>query len=63
MIFEQIKAGGDRNFAYLIGDEGSRRCAVLRTSGNPKKLLARRAWARRGLRLQHARPQRPHERQ
>ena len=22
MIFEQIDAGGDRNFSYLIGDEG-----------------------------------------
>ncbi|MFH2000726.1 MAG: hydroxyacylglutathione hydrolase family protein [Planctomycetota bacterium] len=41
MIFEQIKAGGDRNFSYLIGDEGSRRCAVVDPSGNPKKMLAR----------------------
>lgn len=41
MIFEQIQAGGDRNFAYLIGDEGSRRCAVVDPSGNPKKMLAR----------------------
>ena len=23
MIFEQIEAGGDRNFSYLIGDEDS----------------------------------------
>ena len=29
MIFEQIDAGGDRNFSYLIGDERSRACAVV----------------------------------
>ena len=29
MIFEQIDAGGDRNFSYLIGDEESRLCAVV----------------------------------
>ena len=26
MIFEQIDAGGDRNFSYLIGDEASGTC-------------------------------------
>jgi glyoxylase-like metal-dependent hydrolase (beta-lactamase superfamily II) len=29
MIFEQIDAGGDRNFCYLIADETSRQCAVV----------------------------------
>lgn len=29
MLFEQIDAGGDRNFCYLIADEESRQCAVV----------------------------------
>ncbi len=29
MIFEQIKIGGDRNFAYLIGDDSTREGAVV----------------------------------
>ena len=29
MIFEQISVGGDRNFSYLLGDEGSRQAAVV----------------------------------
>ena len=29
MIFEQIRAGGDRNFSYVIGDETSREAAIV----------------------------------
>lgn len=29
MIFEQISIGGDRNFAYLVGDESSKQAAVI----------------------------------
>ena len=28
MIFEQIHAGEDRNFAYLIGDDSTREAAI-----------------------------------
>jgi glyoxylase-like metal-dependent hydrolase (beta-lactamase superfamily II) len=41
MIFEQIEAGGDRNFSYLIGDEESRLCAVVDPGYDTSKLAAR----------------------
>src|SRR5438445_13736850 len=41
MIFEQIEAGGDRNFSYLIGDEDSRLCAVVDPGYDTSKLEAR----------------------
>ena len=41
MIFEQIDAGGDRNFSYLIGDEESRLCAVVDPGYDTSKLEAR----------------------
>jgi glyoxylase-like metal-dependent hydrolase (beta-lactamase superfamily II) len=41
MIFEQIDAGGDRNFSYLIGDEGGRTCAVVDPGYDTSKLEAR----------------------
>ena len=41
MIFEQIDAGGDRNFSYLIGDEASRTCAVVDPGYDTSKLEAR----------------------
>lgn len=40
MIFEQIRAGGDRNFAYLIGDGASREAAVVDASFAPDRVLA-----------------------
>lgn len=40
MIFEQIRTGGDRNFAYLVGDEESREGALVDPSYDPKKCLA-----------------------
>lgn len=41
MIFEQIDAGGDRNFSYLIGDETSGVCAVVDPGYETAKLVAR----------------------
>jgi hydroxyacylglutathione hydrolase len=41
MIFEQIPTGGDRNFAYLIGDEATRRAAVIDPANDPAGVLAR----------------------
>jgi glyoxylase-like metal-dependent hydrolase (beta-lactamase superfamily II) len=41
MLFEQIEAGGDRNFSYLIGDEESRLCAVVDPGYDTSKLAAR----------------------
>ena len=35
MIFQQIRAGGDRNFGYLIGDEESKEAAVIDPSSSP----------------------------
>ncbi len=51
MIFEQVKAGGDRNFAYLIGDEGSKLAAVVDPAFNPEMLLERAE--RHGLTIQY----------
>lgn len=41
MIFEQIRAGGDRNFAYIAGDEDSRAGIVVDPSFDCEHLLAR----------------------
>lgn len=41
MIFEQIDAGGDRNFSYLIGDETTRLGAVVDPGYDTSKLQAR----------------------
>lgn len=40
MIFEQIRTGGDRNFAYLVGDEKTKKAAVVDPSNNPASVLA-----------------------
>jgi glyoxylase-like metal-dependent hydrolase (beta-lactamase superfamily II) len=51
VVFEQIDAGGDRNFSYLIADEESRACAVVDPGYDTSKLEARvRAL---GLRVTH----------
>ena len=39
MIFEQIRTGGDRNFAYLVGDERSKTAAVVDPSNSPESVL------------------------
>lgn len=39
MIFQQVKAGGDRNFGYFIGDENSKESAVIDPSYSPEKFI------------------------
>lgn len=39
MIFEQIRTGGDRNFAYLLGDEASKQAALVDPSNSPDKCV------------------------
>ena len=39
MIFKQIAIGGDRNFAYFIGEERSRLAAVVDPAYNPQRLV------------------------
>ena len=39
MIFEQIDAGGDRNFAYLIGDDSTGEAAIVDPSYAPELAL------------------------
>lgn len=41
MIFEQIGTGGDRNFAYLVGDESAGKAAVVDPSYDPELVLKR----------------------
>jgi glyoxylase-like metal-dependent hydrolase (beta-lactamase superfamily II) len=41
MIFEQVKCGGDRNFAYIIGDEESKEAALVDPAYGVDELLAR----------------------
>jgi len=43
VIFEQIRVGGDRNFAYLIGDEDTRAAALVDPAHRPAVVLARAA--------------------
>jgi len=47
MIFEQIRAGGDRNLAYVVGDEASREAAIVDASFAPERALEETE--RRGL--------------
>lgn len=49
MIFEQIRIGADRNFAYLIADEQSREAAIVDPAFDQPKVLA--ALASRDLEL------------
>ena len=39
MIFEQIQAKGDRNFAYLIGDQAAREAAIVDPAYDPARSL------------------------
>ena len=38
MLFRQIRAGGDQNFAYLIGDEATREAALVDASYAPERV-------------------------
>jgi hydroxyacylglutathione hydrolase len=51
MIFEQIRASGDRNLAYLIGEEASRDTAIIDPSFDPERVLAKAA--RHGLTVRY----------
>ena len=39
MIFKQLRIGGDRNFAYLIGDSKSGKAAIIDPGVNPELIL------------------------
>lgn len=41
MIFEQIAVGGDRNFAYLVGDERTRQAALIDPGSGPELAVRR----------------------
>ena len=41
MIFEQRRAGGDRNFSYLIGDEAAGVALLVDPAGAPESALER----------------------
>jgi len=51
MIFEQIRANGDRNLAYLIGEEASGHAAIIDPSFVPERVLAEAA--RHGLTVRY----------
>ena len=51
MIFQQISAGGDRNFAYLIGDEASQTAAIVDPSFAPERSL--QASSEKGLAVKY----------
>ena len=36
LIFEQIRAGGDRNFGYLLGDRDTRQGVLIDPSCSPE---------------------------
>ena len=65
LIFEQIRAGGDRNFGYLLGDRETRQGVLIDPSYSPEAFVQR---ARdQGLTvthvIKHTRAPRSHERQ
>jgi len=39
MIFQQVRAGGDRNFGYLVGDEASKEAAVIDPASLPGEFV------------------------
>ena len=41
LVFEQIRAGGDRNFGYLLGDRRSGECALIDPSFSPEAFVER----------------------
>src|SRR5205085_8231482 len=43
LIFEQIRAGGDRNFGYLLGDRDARQCVLIDPSYSPEAFVQRAA--------------------
>lgn len=51
LIFEQIRAGGDRNFGYLLADRDARRGVLIDPSYSPEAFVARAA--EQGLTISH----------
>lgn len=51
LVFEQIRVGGDRNFAYLLGDRAARECVLIDPAYDPE-LCVRRALDQ-GLKVTH----------
>jgi hydroxyacylglutathione hydrolase len=41
LVFEQIRAGGDRNFGYLLGDRASKLAVLIDPSYSPKAFVER----------------------
>ena len=41
LIFEQIRAGGDRNFGYLLGDRDTGRGVLIDPSSSPEVFVQR----------------------
>ncbi len=41
LVFEQIRAGGDRNFGYLLGDREARQAVLVDPSYAPEAFVAR----------------------
>ena len=41
LIFEQIRAGGDRNFGYVLGDRDAKRCVLIDPSYSPEVFVQR----------------------
>ena len=43
LVFEQIRAGGDRNFGYLLGDRSAKRAVLIDPSYSPEQFVSRAA--------------------
>ena len=41
LVFEQVRAGGDRNFGYILGDRTVRECALIDPSYSPEAFVQR----------------------
>jgi hydroxyacylglutathione hydrolase len=41
LVFEQIRAGGDRNFGYLLGDRAARQAVLIDPSYSPEAFVER----------------------
>jgi hydroxyacylglutathione hydrolase len=41
LVFEQIRAGGDRNFGYLLGDRDAKRAVLIDPSYSPDAFVSR----------------------
>ena len=51
LVFEQIRAGGDRNFGYLLGDRLARRAVLIDPSYSPDAFVERAT--EQGLTVMH----------